>query len=166
MQRRTVIDSPIGPLTLTADSNGALTGLSMAGWRAHSSGPRPDSDPTGFEQVIEQLNAYFERQLECFDVAVAPAGNTFNQSVWQLLREIPFGETRSYGDLAEALGDKSLARAVGTACGANPVGVIIPCHRVIGADGSLTGFGGGLENKEYLLHLENPNRPLKPRLFD
>ncbi len=166
MQRRTVIDSPIGPLTLTADERGALTSLSMAGWRARSPASGHNDDLSGFEEVIEQLHAYFERRLDRFEVEVAPAGNAFNRSVWQLLREIPFGETRSYGELAVALGDKSLARAVGTACGANPIGVIIPCHRVIGADGSLTGFGGGLETKEYLLHLENPDRPLKPRLFD
>ena len=165
MQRRTVIDSPIGALTLTADESGRLTGLTMSGWYQHSGERRPNDDRQGFETVITQLDEYFAGEREHFDVELAPSGNQFQRSVWKLLEEIPYGQTRSYGALAEALGDKTLARAVGTACGSNPIAVIVPCHRVIGTDGQLTGFGGGLDRKEFLLHLENPSRPLRPRLF-
>jgi methylated-DNA-[protein]-cysteine S-methyltransferase len=168
MHRCTVFESPIGSLTIEANGDGAITGLSMAGWyrQAGRNVPENVGDAKSLGEVIDQLRAYFAGDLTMFNLPLAPAGNAFQTAVWGLLQEIPYGETRSYGQLAEALGDKSLARAVGAACGANPIGIIVPCHRVIGADGSLTGFGGGLNSKEFLLHLENPERhPLTPRLF-
>lgn len=168
MQRRTVPDSPIGSLTIEANARGEITGLSMAGWyrQIGADVPEDQSELAIFDEATSQLEAYFAGSLKTFHLPLAPEGNAFHQTVWHLLREIPYGETWSYGELAARLGDRSLARAVGSACGANPIALIIPCHRVIGADGSLTGFGGGLENKEFLLHLENPaNVPLKPRLF-
>jgi methylated-DNA-[protein]-cysteine S-methyltransferase len=168
MRRCTVIESPIGHLTIEADRSGSITALSMAGWyrQAGRDVPVGTCDPEYFDSVIQQLHAYFAGTRTEFALSLAPAGNEFQQSVWRLLRQIPYGETRSYGQLAAALGDRSLARAVGSACGANPIGVIIPCHRVIGADGRLTGFGGGIETKAWLLHLENPSKhPSTPRLF-
>jgi methylated-DNA-[protein]-cysteine S-methyltransferase len=119
----------------------------------------------GFEAAIEQLDEYFAGKRHEFDLELAPEGNRFQLAIWKQLQLIPFGKTRSYGEIAGAVGDRSLARSVGTACGSNPIAVIIPCHRVIGADGSLVGFGGGLKRKEFLLHLENPQRPIALPLF-
>ena len=105
-------------------------------------------------RTTRQLDAYFAGQLKSFDVPLKPAGTSFQLRVWSALRDIPFGETRSYGQLASAIGDPSAMRAVGAANGRNPIALVVPCHRVIGAGGSLTGFGGGIERKKFLLHLE------------
>ncbi|MFF2368452.1 methylated-DNA--[protein]-cysteine S-methyltransferase [Streptomyces sp. NPDC058122] len=155
MKRHTVIDSPYDPLTLVAD-DGVLCGLHMVAQRH-----RPpeetfgERDDTLFDEVAEQLNAYFEGELKEFTVELRLIGTPFQRSVWDQLRQIPYGETRSYGELAEALGNMGASRAVGLANGRNPIGIIVPCHRVIGAGGSLTGYGGGLDRKRQLLDLES-----------
>jgi methylated-DNA-[protein]-cysteine S-methyltransferase len=159
----TRIDSPVGRLTLVA-SEGGLCGLFMTDQRRCPSAEklgRRDWRP--FPAVIDQLRAYFAGELTTFDMPLAAVGTPFQRSVWAALRRIPYGETRSYGQLALTLGRPEAARAVGAANGANPLGIIVPCHRVVGADGSLTGYGGGLERKRFLLELERGRAA--PRLF-
>lgn len=150
----TIIASPLGELTLVAH-DGLLAGLYFP---AHTHLPNPKTFgtrvATGFEAVVEQLGEYFRGERVHFDVPLAPRGDAFQQRVWSLLRRIPYGETRSYGQLAKELGDPALARAVGAANGRNPISVIVPCHRVVGADGRLVGYAGGLERKRFLLDLE------------
>ena len=159
MRTHTVIDSVVGTLTLVAEE-GSIVGLYMD-LRRH----RPDDnalgepDPRGrevepFKAAADQLDAYFAGELTRFDVPLAPRGSEFQQRVWAALQEIPYGRTESYGELAERIGSPGGARAVGLANGKNPIGIIIPCHRVVGADGSLTGYGGGLDRKKQLLDLE------------
>ncbi|TWF82945.1 methylated-DNA--[protein]-cysteine S-methyltransferase [Kitasatospora viridis] len=166
MKVHTVIDSPCGPLTLVAE-DGALTGLYMTDQRHRPDqsgfGPRADGEPV-FALAADQLAAYFAGELREFELPLAPHGTPFQQRVWEQLRRIPYGETRSYGELALALGAPNASRAVGLANGRNPIGVIVPCHRVVGADGSLTGYGGGLPRKRMLLALEGADRP-DDRLF-
>ncbi|MEU5593152.1 methylated-DNA--[protein]-cysteine S-methyltransferase [Streptomyces sp. NPDC020298] len=155
MKQHTVIDSPYGPLTLVADADGVLCGLYMTGQRH-----RPpeetfgDRDDTLFAEAQDQLKAYFAGELKDFSLELRLNGTPFQQSVWDQLRRIPYGETRSYGELADALGNRGASRAVGLANGRNPIGIIVPCHRVIGAGGSLTGYGGGLDRKQRLLDFE------------
>ena len=150
----TRIESPIGRLTLTGDGE-ALTGLYM---EIHRGGPGPvpraRRDDDAFESVREQLGAYFAGDLREFDVALAPKGSPWQMRVWDALREIPYGETVSYGEIARRVGRPDAPRAVGTANGSNPISIIVPCHRVIGANGKLTGYGGGLDRKRFLLGLE------------
>lgn len=152
--RHTVVPSPLGALTLVADGD-ALTGVyfedHLRGPSPHELGPR---DESAFDAVQQQLREYFEGRRQHFDVPLAPRGDSFRQRVWRLLRQIPYGQTRSYGQLARELGDPALAQAVGAAGGRNPLSVIVPCHRVVGADGSLTGYAGGLRRKRLLLELE------------
>ncbi|WP_210571919.1 methylated-DNA--[protein]-cysteine S-methyltransferase [Streptomyces sp. GESEQ-4] len=154
MKQHTVIDSPYGPLTLVAD-DGALCGLYMTEQRhrppEESFGPRED---TLFSEAEDQLEAYFAGELKEFTLELRLDGTPFQRTVWDQLRKIPYGETRSYGDLADALGNPGASRAVGLANGKNPIGIIVPCHRVVGAGGSLTGYGGGLERKRRLLEFE------------
>ncbi|MFC9650397.1 MULTISPECIES: methylated-DNA--[protein]-cysteine S-methyltransferase [unclassified Streptomyces] len=150
----TVIDSPYGPLTLVA-TDGALSGLYMVGQRH-----RPpeetfgEPDPRPFPEVVRQLGAYFDGELTEFDLPLRLNGTPFQREVWAQLQRIPYGETRSYGELAEFLGKPGASRAVGLANGKNPVGIIVPCHRVIGSTGGLTGYGGGLDRKQRLLVFE------------
>ncbi|MGY5009102.1 methylated-DNA--[protein]-cysteine S-methyltransferase [Streptomyces sp. 900105755] len=154
MKNHTVTDSPYGPLTLVAE-DGILCGLYMEDQRH-----RPPEETFGarddglFTEAEEQLTAYFEGELTEFTVELRLNGTPFQRSVWEQLCLIPYGETRSYGELAEALGNPQASRAVGLANGRNPVGIIVPCHRVIGASGSLTGYGGGLPRKQRLLDFE------------
>jgi methylated-DNA-[protein]-cysteine S-methyltransferase len=155
VKQHTVIDSPYGPLTLVADE-GVLCGLYMAGQRhrppEESFGER---DEVPFAEATDQLTAYFAGELTEFTLDLAlSSGTPFRQSVWRRLLSIPYGETRSYGQLADALGNPAASRAVGLANGRNPIGIIVPCHRVVGADGSLTGYGGGLDRKRRLLDFE------------
>ncbi|MEU3853401.1 methylated-DNA--[protein]-cysteine S-methyltransferase [Streptomyces sp. NPDC029554] len=154
MKQHTVTDSPYGPLTLVAD-DGVLCGLYMTGQRhrppEETFGPRDD---TLFAETEEQLKAYFAGELREFTVPLRLTGTPFQRLVWEELRRIPYGETRTYGRLADALGSPAASRAVGLANGRNPIGIIVPCHRVIGANGSLTGYGGGLERKQRLLDFE------------
>ncbi|AVH55500.1 MULTISPECIES: methylated-DNA--[protein]-cysteine S-methyltransferase [Streptomyces] len=167
MKQHTVIDSPYGPLTLVAD-DGVLCGLYMAGQRhrppeeTFGMGVPPrersrawGSDDTPFGEATAQLHAYFAGELKEFDLPLRLAGTPFQRSVWDLLRTIPYGEIRSYGELADALGNPKASRAVGLANGKNPIGIIVPCHRVVGANGSLTGYGGGLDRKKRLLDFES-----------
>lgn len=150
----THVDSPIGPLLLTGDGQ-ALTSLTMSEHK-HGAAVQPDwqHDHTAFAAVCEQLAAYFDNQLQVFDLPLKPTGTDFQRRVWQALCDIPFGRTESYGELARRIENPKASRAVGLANGRNPISIIIPCHRVIGANGSLTGYGGGLERKRWLLDHE------------
>ncbi|HVE62203.1 MAG TPA: methylated-DNA--[protein]-cysteine S-methyltransferase [Mycobacteriales bacterium] len=152
----TVLPSPIGRILLTADEDGALTGLRM---EPHDIDPGWISAPGVFAEVTAQLTAYFAGELREFDVAIAPRGTDFQQRVWAALREIPYGETSTYGALAVKVGRPTAARAVGMANGRNPISLIVPCHRVIGANGKLVGFGGGVDRKRLLLDLESSGKP-------
>jgi methylated-DNA-[protein]-cysteine S-methyltransferase len=150
----TVVDSPVGPLTLVA-VDGILAGCYMDAQRHRPAGAVfGDPDPAPFGVAAEQLDEYFAGDRLDFDLPLAMAGTAFQQRVWAALREIPFGETESYGELAHRIGSPGASRAVGLANGRNPIGIIVPCHRVIGASGSLTGYGGGIERKAQLLDLE------------
>lgn len=147
--------TPLGPLTLTADALG-LCGLSFPGEPAANANARwvaISTEPL-FCEAEKQILAYLAGDLQHFDLPLSIHGTPFRQQVWQQLRTIPYGRTRSYSELAADLGDRHKARAVGGAAGANPLALLIPCHRLIGADGSLTGFGGGLPLKQILLELE------------
>lgn len=147
-------ESPLGTLTLVAEGD-ALTGVFFD---AHARQPLPVAfgarNDAPFTVVKQQLDEYFAGMRTEFDVPLAPKGEVFQRRVWSELVRIPYGETRSYGAIAQQLGDKRLARAVGTANSRNPLAIIIPCHRVIGADGSLTGYAAGLDRKRELLTRE------------
>ncbi|HEY1457504.1 MAG TPA: methylated-DNA--[protein]-cysteine S-methyltransferase [Solirubrobacteraceae bacterium] len=153
------MSSPVGELTLTA-ADGVLCGLYMHDQR-HA--PRLPAgckrDDERFADVVTQLDAYFAGTLTDFDLPLAMRGTDFQSRVWEALREIPYGQTASYGELARWVGSPGASRAVGLANGRNPVAIIVPCHRVIGADGSLTGYGGGLDRKVWLLEHEAAHRP-------
>jgi len=151
----TRLDTPVGTLLLAGDSR-KLCRVSFENSK-RSSPPQPDwkQNRTPFAEVIRQLLAYFRGDLKEFDVPLAMEGTPFQLRVWNALRGIPYGETISYAQLAERIGNPKAVRAVGLANGCNPIPIIVPCHRVIGSDGSLTGFGGGLSTKKKLLDLEN-----------
>jgi len=146
-------DSPVGPLTLAIDG-GALVGI----WFPDAEGAPARTADGGRDPLLDtvrrELDQYFAGSLRQFTVPVAPRGTPFQLSVWSALRHIPYGQTTSYGAIAAQIGSPNAVRAVGAANGANPIPIIIPCHRVIGANGSLTGFGGGLGRKRFLLDLE------------
>lgn len=149
--------SPVGPLTLVA-AGGALTGLYLEAQR-HLPGPAEfgaPGDPAGapFAAAAAQLGAYFAGELTDFDLELEPAGTPFQRKVWMALRAIPYGQTVTYGQLAAGLGAPGSSRAVGLANGKNPISIVVPCHRVVGSDGGLTGYGGGLPRKRFLLDLE------------
>lgn len=148
---RSTYASPIGPLQLTGCDEG-LTGIYFDEHQYPPAVPAEaldDLEP--FVPVTAQLGEYFSGSRTTFEVALAPQGTPFQRRVWSALLEIPYGVTESYGELARRLGDANLTRAVGLANGRNPISIIVPCHRVVGADGSLTGYGGGLERKRWLL---------------
>jgi methylated-DNA-[protein]-cysteine S-methyltransferase len=150
------VDSPIGELLMTGDGE-RLQRLHMQnGRRPTRVGPGWVRDSEPFADLCEQLDEYFAGERREFDLELDPQGSEFELRVWRALRQIPYGETESYGKLAERIGHPGHARAVGAANGRNPIAVVIPCHRVIGADGSLTGYAGGLERKRLLLDLEAP----------
>lgn len=144
----TLLSSPVGMLTLRASDRG----LAAIMWR-DVPGPadREDSAHPVLAAAIRQLGEYFAGARTAFDLPLDPVGTAFQQRVWLALRDIPFGETRSYARIARAIGQPRAVRAVGAANGRNPLSIVVPCHRVIGSDGSLTGFGGGIENKRWLL---------------
>ncbi len=166
--RHVLLDSPLGPLTVVARA-GSITHLLMdaAAHRptAGTIGASGDVAEEPFASAAAQLTAYFAGDLTTFDLPLDPRGEDFHHRVWGLLRDIPYGETRSYGQLAVSLGDRNLAQAVGTVNGRNPIAVVVPCHRVIGADGALVGYAGGLERKRFLLALEEPAADEVGRLF-
>jgi methylated-DNA-[protein]-cysteine S-methyltransferase len=150
----TTIASPIGELLLVGDGS-TLSGLYMQdGRKPKRVAPGWTEAAASFADVRAQLEEYFAGERTAFDVSLAPQGAPFELEVWRALEQIPYGETVSYGEIARRVGQPTAARAVGTANGRNPIAVIVPCHRVIGADGSLTGYGGGLERKRLLLELE------------
>jgi methylated-DNA-[protein]-cysteine S-methyltransferase len=152
--RYTTIDSPIGELLLLGDDR-RLRGLYMQGGRKPARVAAAwERDRSAFAGTIAQLQEYFDGRRTTFDVPLDMHGTPFERRVWQALQDIPYGETTSYGVIAQRVGQPSAARAVGLANGRNPIAVIVPCHRVIGANGTLTGYGGGLERKQLLLELE------------
>jgi methylated-DNA-[protein]-cysteine S-methyltransferase len=157
----TIVESPIGDLTLTADaSSGLLTGLYMVDHRHRPALERFGEYRAGanarliFGKAIEQLGEYFNGERRSFDLATQTSGTPFQRAIWAALLLIPYGETATYAELAQLIGRPTAVRAAGAANGRNPISIIVPCHRVIGADGSLTGFGGGIERKHFLLQLE------------
>ncbi len=154
MAERLAIDTPIGPLGII-EEGGAITHI----YFAHEAPDGLDTWPRTTQQETlsaaqNQLSAYFAGERQQFDLPLAPSGTDFQQKVWRALQDIPYGETRCYGDIASAAGNPKAARAVGMANHNNPIPIVIPCHRVIGKNGKLVGFGGGLDTKEALLALE------------
>ena len=160
-----VLPTPIGDLTLVGDGR-ALRGLYFPD---HARRPGIETfghrDDLAFPDARRQLAEYFAGERTTFDLPLAPQGNEFQRSVWRLLGTIPYGRTRSYGQLAADLGDPGLARAVGAANGRNPISIVVPRHRVVGHDGALTGYAGGLARKAFLLQLEQPAGDRRPTLF-
>jgi methylated-DNA-[protein]-cysteine S-methyltransferase len=159
----TTVGTPIGDLHLVCDADGALTHVLFhdeTRMRVDDAA-RPDTAP--FSATMDQLEEYFAAEREVFDLPLAPHGTAFQLAAWAALRAIPYGTTRSYGEQADAVGHPDAVRAIGAANGRNPIGVIVPCHRVIGADGSLTGYGGGLHRKRWLL--DHERRRAEPTLF-
>lgn len=154
MIRHTLLDTPLGPLT-AVDEDGALSGLYM-----HEQRHRPPTERFGARDdrvqpaLREQLQAYFAGELRTFSLPLAPRGTPFQSAVWSALGEIPYGATCTYADLAAAIGRPTAVRAVGAANGRNPICLVVPCHRVVGADGTLTGYAGGVQRKQLLLDLE------------
>jgi methylated-DNA-[protein]-cysteine S-methyltransferase len=152
--RARTIDSPIGPITLAGDDE-SLTRLVM-----HEQRHAPldqtfwPQDPNAFGDVVDQLKAYWEGDLKEFEVTLSLRGTEFQQRVWRALQQIPYGHTVSYAELASEIGATGAQRAVGTANGKNPIAIIVPCHRVVAANGGLGGYGGGLDRKGFLLALE------------
>jgi methylated-DNA-[protein]-cysteine S-methyltransferase len=163
-QHRTFIDSPLGPILLTSDGD-QLTGLYIDDSEAvlarveksFDALPESNDELEIFATAAAQLGEYFDGRRQHFDLPLAPRGTEFQRSVWQGLLRIPYGQTTNYGELAESLGRPKAARAVGAANGKNPISIIVPCHRVIGADGSLTGYAWGEDAKRTLLDLERTN---------
>lgn len=154
----TTMPSPLGELLLTSDGT-HLTGLFMT---PHQHGPTRSPtwkrDDACLAEARRQLEEYFAGKRTTFDLPLAPTGTAFQQRVWKALREVPFGKTASYGDIARRIGNPKGVRAVGLANGRNPISIVVPCHRVIGSDGSLTGYGGGLDRKQWLLRHEGALR--------
>jgi methylated-DNA-[protein]-cysteine S-methyltransferase len=167
--RHAVIDTTLGDITLVATDD-ALVGIYFpqhwvgAERAALGEEARVSEDPLLAESAT-QLREYLAGERRSFDVVISAKGDEFQRRVWALLKEIPFGETTTYGDLAEQLGSRLLARKVGQAVGYNPLSIIIPCHRVVGKDGKLTGYAGGLTRKQFLLDLEEPATKKAGRLF-
>lgn len=146
----TYVDTPIGAILVAGDGN-AIVETYFAGAQ-----PKPawTCDDEALREAADQLHAYFAGELQTFDLPLAPRGTDFQQTVWRALLAIPYGETTTYSAIAERIGRPAAVRAVGAANGANPIPIVIPCHRVIGTNGSLTGFGGGIDVKRQLLSLE------------
>ncbi|GAB3268661.1 methylated-DNA--[protein]-cysteine S-methyltransferase [Kineococcus gypseus] len=162
--RHGLLPSPLGELTCARDEDG-LVGLWYPDHRGGvpaDLGPREDG---AFADVAEQLSEYFAGGRTAFDLPLAPRGPAFDQRVWAALREVPFGAVVTYGELARAVGGPGHAQAVGAANGRNPLSILVPCHRVVGADGTLTGYAGGLWRKRFLLSLEEPDADGGGRLF-
>ncbi len=148
------LDSPLGEVLIAGDDAGLRRISFLAGTQAVTPHPAWVRDPAALRDALAQIGAYFAGEVRCFDLPLAPEGTPFQQRVWAALREIPYGETRSYGALAGAIGRPTASRAVGAANGRNPLPIVVPCHRVIGSTGALTGFAGGVHLKRALLRLE------------
>ncbi len=153
------LESPVGRLLLAAADDGLRYVGFELGRHPVWIGDDWVRDPAPLAAARAQLTAYFAGELMEFDLPLAPQGSAFQLGVWAQLRRIPYGATISYGELAQRVGDASAARAVGAANGRNPLPIVVPCHRVIGADGSLTGFGGGIATKKFLLEHEQKHAP-------
>ncbi|MFD6054074.1 methylated-DNA--[protein]-cysteine S-methyltransferase [Agromyces sp. NPDC060279] len=168
-RRHATLPTALGELLVVADAGGIAGLYFPAHWHppaAGSLGAGVDAlaDPL-LTELARQLDDYLAGRRRDFDVPMEPAGDAFEHRVWAMLREIPFGATTTYGELALRLGDRNLARMVGRAVGHNPISILVPCHRVVGADGSLTGYAGGLERKRTLLELEGAEVVAQRRLF-
>ena len=165
MMEHFFMESPLGTLTLV-HTDGTLSGLYMPD---HLRGPGLEAlgsrARSGFETVVEQLHEYFNRRRTQFTLPIAATGTAFQRRIWDLLRAIPYGETRTYAQLADTIGNRAAIRAVGLANGRNPISIVVPCHRVVGSDGSLTGYAGGLDRKRFLLDLENAPVSRQARLL-
>lgn len=159
------IDSPIGPLALAGHGD-ALSHLRMLNQTYEPNRSDWVRDERAFPAAVDQLEAYFAGDRSHFDLNINLGGSQFQRRVWQALMTIPYGETRSYGQIAEQIGAAGAARAVGLANGHNPIAIVVPCHRVIGAGGKLTGYGGGLDRKRWLLDMERSRSAATPSLFD
>jgi methylated-DNA-[protein]-cysteine S-methyltransferase len=163
----TTIESPLGELTLVG-ADGVLSGLYFPGhWYPPGRDVLGARSAAGFERAEAQLAEYFAGERTGFELPTRLAGDEFQRRVWELIDRIPYGETTTYGEMAAELGDPTLARRVGGAVGRNPLSIVVPCHRVVGKDGKLTGYAGGLERKRHLLELEAPAAmaAAEPRLF-
>jgi len=161
----TTAESPVGELTLVAEDV-RLTGVYFPQhWYRPDPATFGDRDDAGFGEVKQQLTEYFAGQRERFDLRLGARGDEFQERVWARISAIPYGRTVSYGDIATELGGGVLAKDVGAAVGRNPLSVIVPCHRVVGKDGSLTGYAGGLARKRFLLDLEEPAAADSGKLF-
>lgn len=155
MTRYTTMPSPVGELLLSVDPDAALTGVYLPPHVGRGSvGVDWRRDDAALAEPVRQLGEYFAGRRTCFDLTLAPAGTEFQRRVWAVLVDIPYGETTSYGAIALRLGQPRASRAVGLANGRNPISIVVPCHRVVGADGRLVGYGGGLDRKRQLLALE------------
>ena len=159
-----IIPSPVGELLLAGTESALKEVRFAAGGMGDAPNPDRRRDCRPLREAARQLGEYFAGKRQRFELPLAPDGTVFQRKVWAALQAIPYGETRSYGDIAEALGKPKAAMAVGGANGSNPLPILIPCHRVIGADGSLTGYGGGLEIKRFLLELELGSRKLADQI--
>ena len=152
--RHSIMDSPIGPLTIV-ERDGGLAAIYMV---EHAHAPAPESLGERVDDALpaatRQLGEFFAGERTEFDLPLNPVGTEFQRQVWAALAEIPYGETRTYGEIAVELARPSASRAVGAAVGRNPISIVVPCHRVVGSDGRITGYAGGVERKEYLLALE------------
>ena len=165
----TLVETRLGDLTLVAEED-ALTGVYFPQHRyppaSDSIGDRVDASARPvLARAAQQLAQYLDGDRHDFDLPLAPRGDDFSRTVWDRLQEIPYGTTTTYGRIAQKLGNPHLAQRVGQAVGHNPLSIVIPCHRVVGADGSLTGYAGGLPRKRLLLDLEEPTAASKARLF-
>lgn len=149
-----IIESPLGPLLLAGDESGLKFLNIQKGKKPLRVQEAWEENRNFFKDISGQLEAYFAGKLKAFDVKMAPEGSEFQKSVWVALSKIPCGETRTYGQIAKSIGNPKASRAVGLANSRNPIAIIVPCHRVIGADGKLTGYAAGLDVKEFLLKLE------------
>ncbi|MDX1920944.1 MAG: methylated-DNA--[protein]-cysteine S-methyltransferase [Candidatus Caenarcaniphilales bacterium] len=147
------MQSPLGEILLTSNGE-AVTGLYTNEHKDYSKVQTGEESTLPFQSVIKQLNEYFDGKRQVFDLPLAAEGSEFQKRVWKALLEIPFGESKTYGQIAKQLGDSNASRAVGLANGKNPISIIVPCHRVVGASGELTGYAGGLKAKEWLLKHE------------
>lgn len=162
-------ETTIGELEIVADGP-AITGIYFPNHAKHpgagSLGKRTseEQDPL-LSRTAQQIREYLAHSRKSFDIPLAPVGDETSQRIWSLLTEIPYGSTVTYGQIAETLGDRNLAQRVGQAVGRNPISIIVPCHRVVGAGGALTGYAGGLERKRILLELEEPAEAAAERLF-
>lgn len=167
--KHTKVSTILGELEIVT-TDGAIAGIYFPD---HAKHPGPDSmgervnvdSDELLQRTANQLREYLEGNRKTFDLPLAPQGDASSQNIWAMLTEIPYGQTTSYGQIAQMLGDRNLAQRVGQAVGRNPISIIIPCHRVVGADGSLTGYAGGIERKRALLELEEPEEAAAERLF-